>query len=303
VQGTAVRPYLGVVIDREPTARAREIGLILHQAAKARNLNGREVAHSLGWSESKVSRIFSGLRPAKLTDVAALAAVCGVKGDELRHVLRLTEHATEQNWLQEYGDHQPTRSRTMADYEQIATRIVHFEATLVPGPLQTFDYVHVQLERQVVVPATEVAGPHVFALPSKPTCVFFVDELALTRTGPGRPVMVQQLHHLLELSGRANVTIRVIPDSVGFHHCWHGFRLLEFEKLKPLVFVAEHTSRQFLQHPDTIEVYGRIIDRLDEVALSEERTREWIALLATSLETSPEGQEEHLLGPRGGGAV
>ncbi|WP_414635747.1 helix-turn-helix domain-containing protein [Actinophytocola sp.] len=56
------------------------MGLALARAAKAKGIAGRELARGLGWSDSKISRIFNANRGATIPDVAALCALCGIKG-------------------------------------------------------------------------------------------------------------------------------------------------------------------------------------------------------------------------------
>ena len=75
--------------DREPAIRSRELGEGLRQAMERAELNGRQAAHLLGWSESWVSRLLSGKRGGNALDVAAFLGACRVKGPERDRLLAL----------------------------------------------------------------------------------------------------------------------------------------------------------------------------------------------------------------------
>jgi hypothetical protein len=123
--------------------------------------------------------------------------------------------------------------------------------------------------------------------------MFFLDEYALSRTGPGPEVMSDQVHHLLRLAVRPNVEIRIIPDSVGFHATHKPFNLMSFNELDPVVFVETDTSGLFLEKPATIAAYRRIEAYLATVALDERQSREWLARLATELGAPREERDEY----------
>jgi uncharacterized protein DUF5753/helix-turn-helix protein len=295
--------------DREPTARAREIGLMLETAAREADLTGAELARWLGWSQSKVSRIFNGTRPASESDVAAVAAVCRVVGDDRAHMFRLVKDIGERSWLQEYGDRLPIELRTLVGYEEVAAQLTNFEVDFIPGLLQTPAYCRALMRSSPCIPPEEVADriaarmqrQTIFSRPNRPMCHFFLDEFALLRTGPGRAAMSEQLHHLLQMSVRPYIEIRVIPDTVGFHAGKRAFKLMEFPELKPVVHLEDETGVQFLQQQATVASYRRIVEGLAAVALDEGQSRTWIANVASTLgeprEEMDDLAEEHLQPP------
>jgi transcriptional regulator with XRE-family HTH domain len=284
--------------DRDPTARAREIGLILENAAKEARLSQAELSRWLGWSQSRVSRVFSGTRPPGERDVVAIAAICRVMGDDRAHLLKLAKQISEPTWLQEYGTRLPARLRTLVGYEEVAAEITDFETSVVPGLLQTPDYARAVLSAQATIPRDEVddrvaariARQNIYSQEHRPVCYFFMEEFALLRTGPGRQVMSDQLYHLIQMSVRPYINLRIIPDAVGFHSGRKSFRLMEFHSLNPVVFLEAETGVQFLQQKDTVAAYRQIIDQLGAIALSEGQSREWLVRLASTLGAS---REEH----------
>lgn len=79
--------------EREPTVRSRELGLALFRATAAQGLKRIELAERLGWSHTKISRIFNGKRGVMPEDVAAILAICGVTGPKRDELLTLTRNA------------------------------------------------------------------------------------------------------------------------------------------------------------------------------------------------------------------
>jgi hypothetical protein len=296
------------VDDREPTARAREIGLILEKAAKDAHLTGVNVARWLGWSESKVSRIFNGTRPSSENDLAAIAAVCRLVGEDRDHVMRLAKEVSEPNWLQEYGDRLPIELRTLVDYEEVASEITSFETDFVTGLLETPAYCRALMASSPCIPREEVEDrvaarmqrQNILSGPHRPVCHFYIDEFALLRTGPGPAAMSEQLHHLLRMSVRPYIELRVIPDAVGFHPGKKPFKLMEFRQLRPILHLEDETGVQFLQQKATIDSYRRIIAGLADVALDEGQSRDWIASVASALGApweEPDDLAEELVHP------
>ena len=199
------------------------------------------------------------------------------------------------------GDRLPPELLTLSDYEDAANTIVCYETVLVPGLLQTVEYMSALMRQVPAIPGGELAARIEARLkrqlildrlyPAK--FVFFLDEYTLGRVGAGREIMSEQVHHLLRIAVRPHVEIRIIPNEVGFHAGQMPFQLMTFTELQPIVFIENETSVLFLERPDTIGGYRRTVARLDNVALDERRSREWLSALAAELGTPREEHDEH----------
>jgi hypothetical protein len=100
----------------------------------------------------------------------------------------------------------------------------------------------------------------------------------------GPAIMSDQLHYLLRMSARANVTIRVVPARVGAHAGMSGsFTLMEILDFKPIVYLDSEISSVFLETPTEIDAYRNILAALDDLALDEQHTRELLADMAREL--------------------
>ncbi|MBV9730306.1 MAG: helix-turn-helix domain-containing protein [Pseudonocardiales bacterium] len=287
--------------DHEPTIRSRELGEGLRRAMQYAGLNGKQVARQLDLSSSWVSRLLSGKRNATAVQVSAFLAVCRVTGAERDRLLALCEDQHTPGWFQQHGSRLPQQLVTLIDHENKAVTISEFEATLVPGLLQTGDYTRALIREAGTIPADEIddrvaarlARHSLFSRDRPPRFTFFIHEFVLRLPIGGPAVMSDQLHHLLRMSIRPYLTLRVVPASRGGHAAINGtFRLMEFTEFKPVAYLESEISSLFLEKPVEIDAYQYILARLAESALGEGESRELIATLATELYADREDHDD-----------
>ncbi|MDV6011235.1 helix-turn-helix transcriptional regulator [Haloechinothrix sp. LS1_15] len=278
--------------DREPTIRSKELGEGLRDAMTYAGYHASEIARQLDWSPSRVSRLLSGKRGGTGYDVSAFLAVCGVKGAERDRLMALTVDQDKKGWFQQHGPVLPKQVRTMIDHETKALSIDEFQITLVPGLLQTGDYARAVISRNVNVPADEVddrvaarlGRQNLLSRRIPPRFTYFLHEFVLRTPVGGAAVMSDQLHHLLRIAVRPNVTLRVLPAEIGAHAGMSGpFTLLDVADFKPIVYLDSETSSLFLELPVEIDAYRNILATLEGTALGERQSKEFIASVATEL--------------------
>jgi hypothetical protein len=228
--------------------------------------------------------------------VSAVLAVGRIVGPKRQELLEIARHATERGWWQDFGDRLPAELRTLSDHEDSALAITGFETTVIPGLLQTPEYATALFRATPTIPDSEIAGrvlarqrrQRIFDRQYPGQFRFFIDEYAIRRTGGGREIMSGQVHQLLRMSVRPYIEIRVILDDVGFHAGQQAFQLMEFTEINPVLHIENLTSVLFLERKDSIDSYRRNVAALSKVALDEDRSRGWLAELASQL-----GEEHH----------
>jgi hypothetical protein len=249
-------------------------------------LSGKQSANLLGWSESRISRFLTGHLSATEVEVAVMAAVFGVIGAERDRLLRLAREQTPLRW-----DH-PEQLRALAHLQNEAVRITEFAALTIPTLAQTEDYARSVLLRSVMIQpsvaedmvSARMADQGALAGEKAPQYVAYVHEGALRLPVGGPQVMSAQLDQLLRLDTRTNVSVRVIPMSVGPHSGLAGSCcLMEFAKYDPAVFVEQETAGYFLEEPDEVAVYAKVMSSLAAVALGEHESGQLIHRLAIDL--------------------
>jgi transcriptional regulator with XRE-family HTH domain len=303
VNPTVSAEFRGVVIydlapggvtmpHREPTIRSRELGDGLRQAMEAAGLTGKQTAQMLSWSPSFVSMLLTGKRQASEVDIAAFLGVCRVRGPERERLLALCREQDTPGWFQQHGSRMPKQLVTLIDHENKAVTVGAFEVTGVPGLLQTGEYARAAISRIVNVPPDEVddrvaarlARQSLFSRERPARFTFYLHESALRLPVGGPAVMAEQLRHLQRMSVRTYLTLRVVPVALGAHAAMTGaFRLMEFAEFKPVVYLESETSSLFLEKPEEIAAYRRILEALADTALDEGQSQELIAALATEL--------------------
>lgn len=141
--------------------------------------------------------------------------------------------------------------------------------------------------------AARLARRSLFGNEYPPRFVFYVHEFVLRTPVGGSAVMFDQLDHLLRMSVRSNFTLRVVSASLGAHTAMTGaFKLIRFAEFKPVVYLESETVNLFLEKPEEIAAYQRILAALAGVALDEGESRELIATLASELYADREDQDD-----------
>lgn len=82
--------------------------------------------------------LLAGKRAASEVDIAAFLGACRVKGAERDRLLALCSRTPRA--FQQHGSRLPKQLVTLIDHENKAVAISAFEATVVPGLLQTGEY-------------------------------------------------------------------------------------------------------------------------------------------------------------------
>jgi hypothetical protein len=254
----------------------------------AADFSGRELGDKLGWAQSTISRLLAGKHIAKEAEIAALLAVCDVVGEERRNLLRL---ANEVNIL---GSTVPRWLNTYAEHEADARRISEFQCVVLPEILQTEDYARAQFaaagRSNTVVKQELQARQKCVALLDRatpPRMDFIVHEGLLRAPVGDRYVMSDQLHHLLRLSVRLFLTLRILPISAGAHAGRTGpFQLLDFEGFAPAVHRADEHYDFYVEEPEEVLDYRGILARLTSASLDVDQSRTMITEAIITLRAS-----------------
>jgi transcriptional regulator with XRE-family HTH domain len=191
------------------------------------------VATALEWSLSKYTRIETGINNVTKTDLEAILRHYEVEDKEVvADLIDLARGARAPAWWDKYKF--PDKAfATYVGFEAGASAIRMSQGLLVPGLLQTEDYarlvsatyvapedmrkvVELRLERQETIQERQ------------PEQTYILDEAVIRRKiGDAMP---KQLEHLIKMSERSEVDIRIIPFAAGPHFGMRGpFALLEFD--------------------------------------------------------------------------
>jgi transcriptional regulator with XRE-family HTH domain len=274
--------------------RARVLGAWMRDARDKAGFGVREAARAAGIEHATLSRWETAARTPRPQDVAVVLTAVGAPADERDRLVQFAESATsETNWVT-VGD--PSVSEALIaliEFEQMAKRITDWSMAVIPGLLQTGDYVRA-IFKDSGKPAAQTA-PRVSARLSRRDVLTRVapvefravlGEEALRQVVGGPQVMADQLRHLLEFAELPNVTLQVLPTGHGWHAGIPGaFELLEYETARPIVHLEHLRSSLFLyQSESDLQAYKDAAVTLRDLALKPAQSAEFIARRKTELE-------------------
>lgn len=267
---------------RSSSVVGREFGNGVRAIIARTGMTHRQLAELLGWQEAKISDMTLGKGGVNEADVLLLLAYCRATVEEREHLLALFRECGKA-WLQMPEDGVPDQVRTLIDQERDAEEIICWSMIVVPGLLQTPDYSYVVTEHTTVIEAEDV--PKVAAARATRAKIlepgrkftFLVHEQALLLQVGGLEVWREQLAHLLRMSVRKYISLRIVPRSAGMHAGAAGdFRVMKFPKYPPVVYIDSVNSCLFFDDADTIKIHEDILTALAAIALSEEDSRQVI---------------------------
>lgn len=262
----------------QPGKKAQGLGAYLREIRKKRvGRSMQSIADQLGWSESKVSRMETGQQPITSEEAASLLAVLGVVGDEHAKLMAMARTPEDPAWLDNIRDGLPEESITLATYEAEAVRLTNWAPLLVPGLAQTLEYSRAFMLADGI-PEAEV-GKRMMARAKRQEQILdggveycaYIDEAVLRFNRVGDDLIRRnQLRHLLDLSERDNVTIRLISVNSDGHSGLIGpFMVIEFELTPPVVHIELSRSGVFLSNETETAPYTDLLARFPSISMDE----------------------------------
>lgn len=230
---------------RALTLRAQWLGRELRELREMSGLTLKEAGGFIQRDGGTVSRIEAGIYPARTPDVLAMLDLYGVTEARRRDgLLKLAGEVWQSGWWDSYSE---DLSKVMVDYawvESRARRICSFDALVIPGLLQTRSYMEAVQTAIVDSSPIQITSGIRFRLtrqqiltdPEPPYIEAILDESVLHRCQGGQAVLKAQLEHLLALTERPHIEIRVLPFSSGAHASPEGaFRIFDMPEPYPEV--------------------------------------------------------------------
>ncbi|TQE15126.1 XRE family transcriptional regulator [Streptomyces ipomoeae] len=277
-----------------PTARQQRLGAEVRKMRERAGITARAAAAFLGSSPMYQSHVETGRSGISEDRIRRLAAHCAC--DDPAYIDALVAVATERDkgWWEGYRGTISPYGLDLAELEYHAVRIQTFQMAHIPGLLQTEDHmraafrygmlswplqeqntaVEFRLRRQQVI-STERATPYEAV----------IHEAALRLRVGGSKAARAQLEHILAVSERSHVTVRVVPfDSEDFAGA--GYSMLYLHGPVPqLDTVQMDTGYEsvFLDAESRLKEYRQRFERVSTTALSPAASRDLIIRITHEL--------------------
>jgi transcriptional regulator with XRE-family HTH domain len=247
----------------------------------------------LGLDRGKISNIESGVRGISADRLRTLACNCDVTDE--KYVEALVEMAeASAGWWERYRGILPQGFLDISETEGNAARVRGANTVHVPGMLQTSEQA-MAIFRAVVprLPEHEVAlrlahrseRQQVITGDKPVPYVAVIHEAALRMQFGGHDVARAQLEYLLEVSERDNITVLIVPFAHGAFP-GAGQTVVYTEGPVPqldTVQVDNSHGPVFLHAEGQLAKYRAQLDLLEDLALSPERSRDFIREIARQL--------------------
>lgn len=264
--------------------RRTRLAAELKRLREDRGLNLDQAAEQSDVKRTSLNRIENAIQKARPPIVRVLLEVYEVTGDQAASLLQLARDADLKGWWSEHSNALTAQYLEYISFEAKASSIQDYEASMVPGLLQTFDYARamatawdaspedaerqaqIRVERQQRL-RDEASSLSLWAI---------VDESAIRRPVGGPDVMAEQLVHLEAMSKLPNVTLQLIGTEVGAHVGMVGsFSILDFASPyePPAVYVDGPAGEIWVEGEEKLEGLTLMFNRLRGAALDEESSR------------------------------
>ncbi|WP_440899775.1 DUF5753 domain-containing protein, partial [Actinosynnema sp.] len=238
----------------------------------------------------RLSQVENGKGSLGTEELLKLLDFYGVQGNERSTILALGTAARRRSVRRGYVDTLPEPFQRLVEMQVAASRISWYECGVIPGLLQSPDYLQAIMNAGNSIywePSEEETGNRIsFRLdhqrrvlecsdPKDITVIFTED--SLEHIVGSASIMRGQVLHLLQLLERhENLTIRVVLNSaVDNPALGGGLVLLDFQESSPVSFAPLlYGPCTYYDQPEDLATMQRMYDRVEELALSRENTRE-----------------------------
>ncbi|MFD0315672.1 helix-turn-helix domain-containing protein [Streptomyces flavalbus] len=276
------------------TARRLRLAAELRKMRERAGMTATEAARTLGTSQGQLSNVESGRFGVSPERIRALARIYSCPDQAF--IDALVTMATDRNpgWWETYREVLPSGLLDLAELEHHAIAVRTAYTAHMPGLLQTADHAR-EIFRQIIPAPTAPEVEHRVSHRVKRQGILYGDtptpyrttvhEAALHMRVGGRKVSLAQLRHLLDMSERDHITIRVLPFDVGafpgsgqsINYLYGSVPQLDTAQLDqfhgPVLLDAE----------SLLDKYRHLLDIVETAALSPAQSRDLIHSIVRTL--------------------
>ncbi|GAP50885.1 helix-turn-helix domain-containing protein [Streptomyces azureus] len=258
-------------------------------------LTSTEAAQMLGTSSGQLSNVESARFGVSPDRVRAMANVYSCTNQH--YIDALVDMAGEKTrgwWWDAYREVLPSGLLTLAELEHHATAIRTAFTSHIPGMLQTTEHAREIFSQAIPTPTPPEVEHRVSHRIKRQDVVFrenpnpystVIHEAALHMRVGGRRAAREQLKHLIDMSERDHITLRVLPFGVGaFPGSGQSINYLcgPVPELDTVQLDQFH-GPVLLDAEAHLERYRRLLDVVEAAALSPEKSRDLIHAIAQNL--------------------
>jgi transcriptional regulator with XRE-family HTH domain len=249
------------------------LGKRLRELRRATTMSGRQLAESLSWPPSKVSKLENGRQAPTDDDIREWTRATGSE-DETEALLASlhTLEVQHAEWQRQLRTGLKPHQQEIAELDARTQLFRAFEPTFIPGLLQTAEYARARFAQSITVfkirndineaVAARVQRQEILYQLDK-QFHFVLTEAALRYRLCPPEVMLGQLDRLVSFSALPNVKLGIIGfDTAYVVAPTHGFWLLDSDRVMVETFSAELNLAQ----PQELALYSGVFESLAAIA-------------------------------------
>jgi transcriptional regulator with XRE-family HTH domain len=249
------------------------LGQQLRELRQQARLSGRQLADELSWPPSKVSKLENAHQTPSDDDIRDWTGA--TNGQAETEALLASLHTLEvqhAEWRRILRAGMRPHQNELAELDQKTRLFRAFEATVIPGLLQTAEYARARFaegSRVLRLPNDvdeavrgRIRRQEILYRPDK-RFHFVLTEAALRMRLCPPEVMLGQLDRLVTFSALPNVRLGIIGFETRYATSpWHGFWLYDNDR----VLVETYSAALNLAQPQEIALYSSVFEELAAVA-------------------------------------
>ncbi|WP_346048997.1 helix-turn-helix transcriptional regulator [Actinomadura chokoriensis] len=271
-----------------PFVRRRRLATELRTLREQSGMTADELAGRIYRSRMTVSKLENARTRPDVRDIVQMLRILGVTGEKFDEIFKIACDAADRGWWDSYGDAMGPRQRIYADLESGAATIRGYNQFVVPGLLQTPEFI------RALVSLDEADGPLNY-VPERmlearlirqstalrqggPTYEIVMDEFVIRRLAVPPKIMSSQLHELVSAVTREpRLKIYVLPVNAriqGGFSARSSFTIYTFPDAEDPVIALADTAKADVVHIDPADVtrYVEMYERLRAASLSAVRS-------------------------------
>jgi transcriptional regulator with XRE-family HTH domain len=249
------------------------LGKRLRELRSAAGMSGAQLAESLAWAPSKVSKLENARQAPTDDDIRGWARVTSSEHETDALLVSLhTLEAQYAEWQRQLKAGLKSHQQEIAEINARTRHFRAFESTFLPGLLQTAEYARFRCAQDIMVfkvpndiseaVAVRMQRQAILYQPDK-RFHFILTEAALRYRLCPPEIMIGQLDRLISFTHLPNVKIGIIAFDAAYAVApAHGFWILDSDRVMVETFSAELNLAQ----PQEISLYTGIFESLAGIA-------------------------------------
>ena len=274
----------------------RNLGQALRSARQSSGLSGNQLAHQLGWAQSKVSRIETGKQLPTDSDLEAWCCKLRLPKGEQGQLMSLLQQAESEyrSWKDSYrlAGGAAGKQQQILLFEKSSKVICEFQPSLIPGLLQTAQYARellylpfgpkffgaddADIEKMI---QKRIERQSVIYNPQKNIEIIILESGLRTRVC-SQNTLYEQLIRLIDLCSLRSLNLSVVPIEAEIPLIpLGGYTIFDND----MVILETLSGEQQLSLPEEIELYQAAFKETSKVAIQSQGCAKLISKIADEI--------------------